>query len=258
MEDIRKRDHNLLLLPEGRNISQNCKSYFNREKSNNRVLPSTYFTKPPQFDSGAPALAVTDSAGRGRAAGKAALASGGNAHSARAVPPSAQELRLQPGFPQHSLPRYRTQAHGATGNQTLGLPASSHGHRARSPSGLEPPRQRGTRQPRSSPPRPGPARSRTRRLSPGQLRRPVLPAPCPEEEKLPRTHGPRLPRALLSAPLAAAAVANRALPLPGRPGPAGTWSSGRGCALPAERGPAAAGGSCAGLLRSGRTAKAAP
>lgn len=126
-------------------------------------------------------------------------------------------------------------AYKATVNQRLRLAASSHGHRERSLSGLEAllaagdspaplltspaghrPLQDTAPQPRAAPaPPPSPRRAHSRRSSP-------------------RTHGPRQPRAPLSAPLAAATGASRALPLPGHPGPAGIWSSRRGCALRTE------------------------
>lgn len=61
---------------------------------NNRGLPSTYFTKRSNFDSAAPVVAVTDRAGRGRVAGKAAFASRRNAYPARAVPPSGTAAQL--------------------------------------------------------------------------------------------------------------------------------------------------------------------
>lgn len=263
VEDIRKRDHNILLLPEGRNTSQTCKPWFNTEKSKQPCLAFNIFYQASQFwfsraSSGSDWQGWK---GQSRREGSVCL----------------MKERLQcPGCP---APGHRSSApasaqqpfqlqntYKATVNQRLRLAASSHGHRERSLSGLEAllaagdspaplltspaghrPLQDTAPQPRAAPaPPPSPRRAHSRRSSP-------------------RTHGPRQPRAPLSAPLAAAAGASRALPLPGHPGPAGIWSSRRGCALRTEplsgrcrrelRGAPAVPGA---LLRSGRTAKAAP
>lgn len=236
-----------------------------QKNPNNRVLPSTCFPKLPNFDSAAPAAAEADGAGRGRLAGQAALAPSRNAYTARAGPPSGTgaQLPLQPSSPA----RYKTQAYRATLKRTLRLPASSHGNRARSRWALEPPPAArvppapllagpaGERPPQDTAPQPRAAPAR--RSSPRRARR---------RRSSPRTHSPRQPRAPQRPVSSCRCYAPGPSPSPSGPPwacrdlefGAGPRAAGGAAVrpLPAElRGAPAVFGA---LLRSGRTAKAAP
>lgn len=154
-------------------------------------MPSPYFSKAPKFDSGAPVLTALEGAGsRGRP--RSLMRERPQRPGCPALGTGAQ-LPLQPGFPQPSLPSYRTQAYRATTKRWGSQPL---------PTGTErgAPRvwnRRGSAGPASPAPRlpgwgsPAPGHGVT---APGSSGAPVLPTPCPqEEEKHPRTHGPRLP-----------------------------------------------------------------
>lgn len=244
MEDVRKWDYNVLLLREGRNISQISKSYFNTEKSKQPCLAFNTLQSVPLL------IRPRSSGGGGQGwRGRlAALASRRNASTARAVPPSgtAAQLRSSPAAlpgtkhrPTGLLWTKRGGSRPPPAGTEWGLepPGSGAAARSAAPAGPAP------RRPGRGPPAPGHGAA-----APGSSSAPVLPRRAQRRRSSPRTHSPASPT-LLSAPLAAAAVAKWALPLPGRPGPAGTWSSGRGRALPAEPRCGRCRRNCAGLPR---------
>lgn len=237
MEDVRKWDHNILR----EETSLGPVSPTSTQKNpNNRVLPSTCFTKLPSFDRAAP-LAVAGGAGsQGRQEER--LHRPGCAPSG-----TGAQLPLQPSGPS----RYE---HRPTGLRLQPLPTGTERAGA-SRLWNRRPQPPGSRQPGRGPPAAGHGATAA-----GSSSAPLLPA-VPEEEKPPRTHSPRQPRAAQRS----VSSSRRCQPGPSPSGP--PWAcrdlkfgagprGARGAAvrpLPAElRGVPAV------LLRSGRAANAAP
>lgn len=201
MEDIRKWDHNILR----EETSLGPVSPTSTQKNpNNRVSPSTCFTKLPSFDRAAP-LAV---AGGAEGAGSQGRQEERRHRPGCAPSGTGAQLPLQPSGPS----RYE---HRPTGLRLQPLPTGTEqaGASRLWNSRPQPP---GSRQPGRGPPAAGHGATAA-----GSSSAPLLPAVPRGGEAPPVLTAPASP-ALLSAPLAAAAAANRALPLPGRPGPAGT------------------------------------